>query len=86
MQRIYVDFSRGLSAKRIEVGFADSWQLQNAHLQEGERVILYDSTLEVEGILHQEIAQEKPYWYADGDWATQKNYEDAADVVQSASL
>ena len=75
MQRIYVDFSRGLSPDRVEVGFADNWQLEGIDLREGERVILYDSSLEVEGVLHQEKDQGKPYWYADADWATQKNYD-----------
>lgn len=64
MQRISVDFSRGESPERIEVGFGDSWQSKNVALREGEQVILYDSSLEVHGVLYQEIRLGKPYWFA----------------------
>jgi len=76
MQRIYVDFSRGESPDRVEVGFADIWQLQSVDLREGEHVIVHDSSLEVEGALHQEIRLGKRYWFAIPDWTTRQDTDD----------
>ena len=74
MQRIFVDFGRGigdaidlLMTARPNVGLT---------LREGERIILYDSSLEVEGIAHQDVTdQGESYWYALPDWATQKDLD-----------
>jgi hypothetical protein len=73
MQRIPVDFSRVLEENRVEVGFADTWQLQNTILHEGEHIIVYETGLEVEGILHAEQRLGKLYWYVIPDWATRKD-------------
>jgi hypothetical protein len=83
MQRIFVDFGRGtddaidlLMTARPNVGIT---------LQEGERVILYDSSLEVEGAAHQGTAmQGQTYWYALPDWATSKDLDVTPSLTQSA--
>jgi len=73
MQHIVVDFSRVLADDRVEVGFADESSLCGYTLHEGERVVLYETGLEVEGVLQQETRLEKSYWYAIPDWAIRKD-------------
>lgn len=77
MQRIPVDFSRVLSPERVEVGFATDPGLVSRTLQEGERVVLYETGLEVAGVLQCEIRQGQPYWYALADWATKRDTDAA---------
>ncbi len=86
MQRIFVDFARGEDLdQRVEIGFADAWQLQGYELREGEHAILYETgSLEVEGILHQETRQSKAYWYAVPDWATRKDLDATAYLTGQA--
>jgi hypothetical protein len=83
MQRVFVDFGRGIDdgvdlllAARPNVGI---------RVQEGERIILYDSSLEVEGIAHQGItAYGEPYWYAIPDWATSKDVDEVPSLTQQS--
>jgi hypothetical protein len=76
MQHIYVDFNRGTSPDRIEVGYGDEAMLQGVVLREGERVVLHDDMLEVEGVLHHEAdSYGKPYWFALADWTTRRDDE-----------
>ncbi len=84
MQHIPVDFSRVLEPDRVEVGFADSWQLRGFQLREGDRVILHETGLEVEGILYKETRQGQPYWFAIPDWATREDVDVTPDLPQES--
>jgi hypothetical protein len=64
MQRIYVDFGKGIDD-----------QVDIAYASEGERVILYDSSLEVQAVAHADCSDGRAFWYAVPDWSTQKNYD-----------
>ncbi len=83
MKRVFVDFGRGigdevdlLMTARPNVGLS---------LQEGERVVLYDSSLEVEAVAHQGVSpQGEPYWYALPDWTTSKDLDETPSMTQSA--
>jgi len=76
MKHIYVDFSRGESIHRIEVGYDSDEDIAALHLTEGERAILEDVSLGVQGILHTEQRDGERYWYAIPDWTTRQNYDD----------
>jgi hypothetical protein len=81
MQNITVDFSRVLADNRIEVGFADDPMLGERTFYQGERVLLQETGLEVEGVLHSETRFGKLYWYAIPDWTTRKD-EDVVPFLQ----
>lgn len=82
MQRMFVDFGRGideaidlLMTARPNVGVT---------VQEGERIILFDSSLEVEGIAHQGFTpQGEAYWYAIPDWTTSKDLNATPSLQQA---
>jgi hypothetical protein len=76
MKHIYVDFSRGESLRRIEIGYESEADITALHLVEGETAILEDISLGVQGIVHQEQRNGEPYWYAIPDWATRQDYDD----------
>ena len=83
MQRLYVDFGKGLD-DQVDIAFAGEGVLNMITLQESERVVLYDSSLEVEAIAHQDITDGRPFWYAIPDWTTQKNYSTTHGLAESA--
>ncbi len=78
MKHVYVDFSRGESLQRIEIGYASEDNVADLHLNEGEHVVLEDVSLGVQGIVHAEQRDGEPYWYAIPDWATRQDYDDTS--------
>lgn len=81
MQRIYVDFGKGIDGQ-VDIAYANEGLLKGITLQEGEQVILYDSSLEVQAVAHADCSEDRSFWYAVPNWTTQKNY--ATDLTQSA--
>ena len=73
MQRIYVDFGKGINGQ-IDIAYTGDSPLQSVTLHEDEEVILYDSSLEVHAIVHQDSSDGRAFWYAIPNWATQQNY------------
>jgi len=72
MQRIFVDFGRGLG-ENVDM-LTTAQPNQSVTLHEGERVILYDSSLEVQGDIHKAHTQDSQrFWVATPDWATQRD-------------
>jgi hypothetical protein len=74
MQRIYVDFGKGID-DQVDIAYASEGELKTIMLHEGERVILYDSSLEVQAVAHADCSDGRAFWYAVPDWSTQKNYD-----------
>lgn len=72
MQRVFVDFGRGIGE---EIDILTTAQPNEAlTLRENERVILYDSSLEVQGVLRGVHTPDgSSYWVATPDWATQRD-------------
>ena len=83
MPKLYVDFGKGID-DQVDIAFTGDSVLRSVNLQEGQRVILYDSSLEVEAIAHVDNSEERPFWYAIPDWSTQKNYPAFPDIAQPA--
>ena len=72
MQRIFVDFGRG-TGDEVDI-LATAQPNESVTLHENERVILYDSSLEVQGALHEVCAPDgQRRWVALPDWATQRD-------------
>jgi hypothetical protein len=72
MQRLFVDFGRGIGDGIDILTTAHPNELVTLH--ENERVILYDSSLEVQGVLREVRAPDgHSYWVALPDWATQRD-------------
>ena len=72
MQRIFVDFGRGVDDE-IDI-LTTAQPNESVTLHEHERVILYDSSLEVQGALHEVCAPDgRRYWVALPDWASQRD-------------
>jgi len=72
MQRIFVDFGRGIGDK-VDI-LTTARPNESVTLRENERVILYDSSLEVQGVLHEVREPDgHSYWVALPDWATQRD-------------
>jgi hypothetical protein len=83
MQRVFVDYGRGIG-NEIPLLLTSSANA-TVHVTEGERVLLFDDSLEVEGVVHQGtnplgIA----YWYAIPDWATRHDIADNPAQTTSA--
>ena len=72
MQRAFVDFGRGIGD---EVDMLTTAQPnESVTLHENERVIRYDSSLEVQGALHEVRPPDgRRRWVAPPDWATQRD-------------
>jgi hypothetical protein len=73
MQRIYVDFGKGIDGQ-VDIAYTGDGPLQSVILHEDEEVILYDSSLEVHAVVHQDCSDGRTFWYAVPNWATQRNY------------
>lgn len=82
MKAIYIDFSRGESLQRVEVGYESDPDIVALHLQEGEHAWLHDISLGVEGELRVERRDGERYWYALPDWRTRQDYDDTPYVSQ----
>ena len=74
MKRLYVDFGKGIG-DQIDIAFAGEGELAGMTLCEGERVVLYDSSLEVQAIAHEDRGDGRSYWYALPDWTTKQDYD-----------
>jgi len=76
MQRVFVDYGRGTDDE-IPLLLTSSANA-GVCVTEGERVLLYDDSLEVEGVVHQGTnARGISYWYANPDWTTRRDLEDS---------
>lgn len=74
LQRVFVDFGRG-SGKEISLLLTSRFNA-GVTVTKGEHIILYDDSLEVEGVVHQGTnALGRTYWYALPDWSTQKDLD-----------
>ncbi len=85
MKRIYVDFGKGID-DQVDVAFAGEGELRGVTLCEGERVILYDSSLEVEAVAHEDRVEGRPFWYAIPDWATRKDRDVTDSLTSQADM
>jgi hypothetical protein len=83
MRKLYVDFGKGID-DQVDIAFAGEGVLTNLVLHEDEHVMLYDSSLEVEAIAHQDMSDGRPFWYAIPDWTTQKNTSTVPGLAESA--
>lgn len=66
------------------MGFATDPGLVGWTLQAGERVTLYETGLEVEGVVQRETRQVQPYGYALADWATKRDDDATPSLSASA--
>lgn len=72
MQRVFVDFGCGIGDE-IDI-LTTAQPNESVTLRENELVILYDSSLEVQGVLREIRAPDgHSYWVALPDWATQRD-------------
>ena len=74
MKRIYVDFGKGID-DQVDMAFAGEGEISGVDLCEDERIIVYDSSLEVEAIAHADRVDGRPFWYAIPDWSTRKDLD-----------
>ncbi len=74
MKHLFVDFGRGIE-EHVDLLPTSLFNV-GITVEENERVVLYDDTIEVEAVVHQGVnSLGCSYWYAVPEWTTQQEFD-----------